>query len=92
MDMTEDDPRWRAAAAAKASEGAALMRRYGAHGLGVAWVDVGAGQQPGLVLVVAAAPAAAPAHVQVHIDGRRYTVPVTVEIAPPDQLEATEAR
>ncbi|WP_156251068.1 hypothetical protein [Pseudactinotalea terrae] len=89
--MTEtEDPRWRAAAAAKASEGAALMRQFGAHGLGVAWVDTGAGQEPGLMLVVAAAPAAVPEPVLVEVDGHRYAVPVSVELAPPAQSE--EAR
>lgn len=85
-----EDPRWRAAAAAKAAEGAALMRRFGAHGVGVAWVDTGAGQEPGLVLVVAAAPAVAPEPVLVQLDGDRYAVPVSVELAPPAQPE--EAR
>lgn len=89
--MTEtDDPRWRAAAAAKAAEGAALMERWGAHGLGVAWVDVGAGPEPGLVLVAAAAPAAVPEHVLVEVDGERYAVPVRVEVAPPAQPEEPE--
>ena len=86
--MAMDDPRWRAASLAKATEGMALMRRYGAHGLGVAWVEVGAERQPGLVLVAASAPAAAPAPVQVELDGRRFAVPVTVQTAPPDEAEA----
>ena len=82
MTVTGDDPRWRAAAAAKTAEGAELMQRYGAHGLGVAWVDVGAGQEPGLVLVAAAEPAAAPTPVVVEVAGRHYAVPVRVEVAP----------
>lgn len=79
---TDDDPRWRAAAAAKAAEGRELMQRYGAHGLGVAWVDTGAGPEPGLVLVVAAGEGEAPEPVLVEVDGDRYAVPVTVEVAP----------
>lgn len=89
---TEDDPRWRAATAAKAAEGAALMKRYGAHGLGVALVDVGEGPEPGLMLVTAVAPpAAAPAPVLVDVDGTRYAVPVSVQEAPHAEEEGSGA-
>lgn len=89
--MTADDPRWRAASAAKSAHGAELMRRYGAHGLGVAWVDVGAGQQPGLLLVTAAMPEIAPEAVHVEVDGAQHVVPVAVQQEPPTELESSGA-
>lgn len=88
---TQDDPRWRAATAAKAAEGAALMKRYGAHGLGVALVDVGEGPEPGLMLVTAVAPPAAPAPVLVDVDGTRYAVPIGVQEAPQAEEEGSGA-
>lgn len=83
-----DDPRWRAASAAKASHGAELMRRYGAHGLGVAWVRVGSERQPGLLLVADAVPDRVPDPVLVDVDGSQYAVPLVVHQAPPDRFEA----
>lgn len=92
MTETGGDPRWRAAALAKGSQGAELMRRYGAHGLGVAWVDVGDGPRPGLVLVVSSAPEDAPPPVRVEVDGEQHVVPVAVQEAPPDRLETAGPR
>jgi hypothetical protein len=88
----QDHPEYPAAKRLQRSRGRELLRRYGAHGLAIEWVEGPGGDRvPGLVFHVADRSEAAgsiPGSIEtLDEQGRPQRVQVRVEVAPPPTFE-----
>jgi hypothetical protein len=88
----QDHPAYPAVKDLQHRRGRELLRKYGAHGLDIAWFEGPGGERvPGLVFHVAdrseALGAIPDAIAGADERGRPYRVPVRVEVAPPTTFE-----